>query len=163
MTDNFNDLKKWPIPVGTKISAGGFLVVFADGKDAKPGQRFTRDFYPCNVQFTTKRYHTNFNLSADGDEIALCISSGAMVSIVDSVIFFNQLADISTGRNPSANNTCYLYELTPGNANTTDAKKIEQFSGSVQFSIPEGFYYGSQIVSLTSTGGEIYYTLNFHQ
>lgn len=161
LTDNFDDLKKWPIPNGAKIAANGFLVIFADENNAKPGQRFTRDFYPWNIQFTTKNYHTNFGLSADGEEIALCKSSGSAISIIDSVIFSNQLNDISFGRNPSDENKWYQYDQpTPGAANTTDAKKTEVPSGPVSFSKPGGFYYGTQTISLTSSAGEIYYTLN---
>lgn len=161
LTDNFKDKKKWPIPSGTKIAANGYLVIFADGNNTKPGERFTRDFYPWNQKFTTKYYHTNFGLSADGEELALCKDENGSVSIVDSVIFSNQLNDISYGRYPNAEAAWYQFDQpTPGAANTTDAKRTEVPSGSVSFSIPGGFYSSSQSLALSSSAGEIYYTLD---
>ncbi|MFC2133413.1 lamin tail domain-containing protein, partial [Bacteroidota bacterium] len=37
ITDNFNDPTKWQIPDGTVISAKGFISIWADGEDDKPG------------------------------------------------------------------------------------------------------------------------------
>lgn len=161
LTDNFKDLKKWPIPEGTKISPKGYLVIFADGNDAKPGERYTRDSYPWNEKFTTKYYHTNFGLSADGEELALCKNVNGTVSIVDSVIFSNQLNDISYGRYPDAEASWYQFDQpTPGAANTSDPKRTEVPSSSVSFSVPGGFYDGAQSVTLSSSAGDIYYTLD---
>lgn len=161
LTDNFKDLKKWPIPKGTKIAPKGYLVIFADGNDAKPGETYTRDSYPWNEKFTTKYYHTNFGLSVDGEELALCKNNNGTVSIVDSVIFSNQLNDISYGRYPNAGDSWYQFDLpTPGAENTSDPKRTEVPSASVSFSVPGGFYDGTQTVTLSSSAGEIYYTLD---
>lgn len=161
LTDNFKDLKKWPVPDGTRIAPKGYLVIFADGNDAKPGERYTRDSYPWNEEFTTKYYHTNFGLGVDGEEIALCKNANGTVSIVDSVIFANQLNDISYGRYPDAETAWYQFDLpTPGAANTSDPKRTEVPSASVSFSVPGGFYDGAQSVTLSCSAGEIYYTLD---
>lgn len=161
LTDNFKDLKKWPVPDGTRIAPKGYLVIFADGNDAKPGERYTRDSYPWNEEFTTKYYHTNFGLGVDGEELALCKNANGTVSIVDSVIFANQLNDISYGRYPDAETAWYQFDLpTPGAANTSDPKRTEVPSASVSFSVPGGFYDGAQSVTLSCSAGEIYYTLD---
>jgi parallel beta-helix repeat protein len=157
LSDDIATIKKWPFPTGAKIPAGGYLVVIADGNDTKPGQTFTRDFYPWDIKFQTKKYHTNFKLSSDGDLVILAKDS----AIVDSVSFPEQYSDISVGRNPSANNAWGAqFDLaTPGAANTSDPKKTGVFSGSVSFSTPGGFYDAAQTVTLTAAG-EIYYTLD---
>lgn len=161
LSDNLNNPKKWSFPSGTKIDAGGYLLIWADDHDAGPGQEFTREFYPWDKKFEARGYHACFKLSADGEEIVLSKDSGSSLVVIDSVIFSNQLSDISMGRNPSENYVWYKYDMpTPGEANTTDAKQIEQFSGSVTFSIPGGFYSGPQTVSLSASSGDIYYTLD---
>ncbi len=161
LSDNFKVPDKWPIPARTKIAPKGYLVIYADGNDAKPGEVYTRDSYPWNEKFTTKYYHTNFNLSADGEELVLCKNINGTISVVDSVIFSNQLNDISYGRYPDAEASWYQFDQpTPGAANTSDPKRTEVPSASVSFSIPGGFYNGAQSVTLSSSAGEIYYTLD---
>ncbi|HEX2959924.1 MAG TPA: lamin tail domain-containing protein [Chitinispirillaceae bacterium] len=158
LSDDFNNLKLWPFPSGTKIPAGGYLIVIADGYDTKPGQTFTRDFYPWNVKFQTKNYHTNFKLSSDGEKIALSKDNGGTVTIIDSVSFSSQFSDISVGRNPSGNSWGAQFDLpTPGAANS-DPKKADAFSEPVSFSIVGGFYDAAQTVTLSVSAGDIYYT-----
>jgi len=158
LTDNMNNRTKWPIPQGTVIAAKGFLVILADGEDKKPGVADTLDSYPWNVKFTTKRYHANFTLSDDGEEIGLFRTADAGTVLVDSVIFSNQRADISLGRSP-ADNKWYRFDLpTPGAANTSDPKSTETVSGSVTFSIEGGFYDAAQTLTMTAASGDIHYT-----
>ncbi|MBN1307139.1 MAG: CotH kinase family protein [Chitinispirillaceae bacterium] len=158
LTDNFNNPRKWAIPEGVKIAARGFLVIRADGADSKPGVVDTLDSYPWNVPFTTNYYHTNFKLADEGEEIGLYKDSGEAVVCIDSVMFFNQLADVSWGRNP-VDGKWYKYdEPTPDAPNTTDPKEVEVYSGSVDFSIPGGFYDGPQTLVMSVASGEMYYT-----
>lgn len=79
LSDNFNDPFKWPVPTGATIPAGGHLTIIADGHDAAPGQTFPRGYWPWK-NFTTEKYHTNFNLSADGEEIILTQALGQTTS-----------------------------------------------------------------------------------
>lgn len=160
LTDNFTTPTKWPLPSDAKIPAKGFLVIRADGADAKPGKVDTLDSYPWSEKFTTKRYHTNFKLSAEGEEIGLYKSNGYTVSIVDSVVFVNQLADVSLGRNPVKTGWFRYDQPTPGAANSTSAKTVELLSGAVSYSIPGGFYNEAQNVMLTTGTGEIFYTVD---
>jgi parallel beta-helix repeat protein len=159
LSDDFNDLKQWAFPAGTKIPAGGYLIIIADGYDTKPGQTFTRDSYPWNVKFETKQYHTNFKLSADGDKLALSKDNAGSAAIVDSVSFSEQYADISVGRDSANKKWGAQFDMpTPGAANTSDPKNTGVFSGSVAFSVAGGFYDGAQTVTLTAAAGDIYYT-----
>lgn len=60
LTDNASNLTKWQLPDVT-IPAGGYLTVFASGKDRRdPGQEL----------------HTNFSLSAGGEYLALVGADG---------------------------------------------------------------------------------------
>jgi parallel beta-helix repeat protein len=160
LTDNFNTIGKWAIPSGTHIPAKGFFTVFADGYDAAPGKVDTRTYFPYNITFTTRNYHAGFKLSDGGEEIGLSRKTGAGFFLVDSVVFSQQLPDISMGRNPNDNMKWYQYdEPTPGAANTTPPKNTLKYSPPVSFSITGGFYDAAQTLSLSAPfNAPIYYT-----
>ncbi len=84
ITDDLSDLTTWQIPTtypdSTTIPAGGFLVLFAD-KIPEAGV-----------------LHVNIKLSGNGEQIGLTASDGT--TIIDSVSFGAQEADISMGRIP---------------------------------------------------------------
>lgn len=65
LTDDPADLSKWTIPPMT-LQPGGFLVVFASGKDRDP---------------VRGELHTSFRLSAGGDYLGLVMADG--VTVVD--------------------------------------------------------------------------------
>ncbi len=100
LTDNLADTDKWAIPAGTTIPAGGYLLVWADGKD-------TLDTAPL---------HTAFSLSANGEAIGLFAPDS---SEVDSVVFGAQAEDISQGNFPNGptGGISFLSKATPAAAN----------------------------------------------
>ena len=79
LSDDVQDPFKWQIP-GTTIKAYSYLIIWADNDTLQQG------------------LHTNFKLSASGEELILSNASG---EIVDQVLFSNQSTDISYGRNPN--------------------------------------------------------------
>lgn len=77
---------KWPFPAGASIPANGFLLVWADGHDAIPGQSRPRGYWPWR-NFTTEGYHTNFSLSSDGESVVLTKAAGlASVPLVNAAV-----------------------------------------------------------------------------
>jgi hypothetical protein len=80
LSDSDKNITKWKFPIGTTISAKGYLIVWADGDTDQVG------------------LHTNFRLSADGEEVVL--SNPEMV-IVDYVKFGAQSAELSFSRVPN--------------------------------------------------------------
>ena len=98
LTDNADNLTKWIISEGTIISGAGFLLVWCD-EDQEQGN-----------------LHTNFKLSAGGEFIALVASDG--FTIIDSISFGIQIADISFGRVPDGNNSWVSFTIpTPNSSN----------------------------------------------
>ena len=86
------------ISEGTIISGAGFLLVWCD-EDQEQGD-----------------LHTNFKLSAGGEFIALVASDG--FTIIDSISFGIQIADISFGRVPDGNNSWVSFTTpTPNSSN----------------------------------------------
>jgi hypothetical protein len=80
LTDDLSRPTRWGFPAGTTIPGNGFLIVRADGFDAIPGERKTREFSPWD-SFTTQGLHTNFKLAAQGEELGLFRCDGLKTAI----------------------------------------------------------------------------------
>lgn len=126
LTDDLTNPNQFKIPAGTTIAAHGFLLVWADGDKATNGQ-----------------LHVNFKLAAEGESITLIAPDG---SIVDSVTFGQQSADVSSGRSPDGGKIGVLTSPTPGASN----------SGGVVPPDPNAL----QFTNITVTQGQI--TLNWN-
>lgn len=81
LTDDPNELDKWTFPE-VSLNAGGYLLVFASGKDRRlPGEEL----------------HANFRLNADGDYLGLVRPDGVTVVHDFGLLFPEQLLDYSFG------------------------------------------------------------------
>lgn len=124
LSDDLDIPQKWQIPLGTKISSGRRALFWADGYDQDK--------------------HTNFKLSAGGEEIGLFTSEGVLV---DSIRFPEQYSDISFGRSPDGGeNWFYFGQATPGTSN-----KYSGFSGMIPdptFSVEGGLFQGNVSVEI---------------
>jgi spore coat protein CotH len=100
LSDDSANPRKWPFPSGTRVPANGFLIIWADEDGtASPG------------------LHTNFKLSADGEEILLVDSDGNYNALLDSVTFSAQQTDRSHGRPPNDPDVFINLPPTPGRQN----------------------------------------------
>jgi hypothetical protein len=79
LTDSGDDLQKWAFPTRT-LGAGGFVIVFASGKDRDP---------------TNGELHANFSLSSGGEYLALVRPDGSIASEFN--LFPEQRQDVSYG------------------------------------------------------------------
>lgn len=95
LTDDPLLLNKWALP-SRIIPAGGFLVIFASGKNRAP---------------LATPWHTNFSLKASGEYLALTL--GGQVVQAFSPNFPQQLPDVSYGHEPPQ----FMRNPTPGTAN----------------------------------------------
>ncbi len=105
ITDDIEAPDKWTIPTAfedeTTIPPNGYLIIWADG-DPEQGP-----------------LHTNFNLSGEGENVALYDLDG---NAIDVVLFGPQVEDIAYGRLPNgAEAWKFLSPPTPGAMNTTEA------------------------------------------
>ncbi len=94
LTDDANP-RKFVIPQGTTIPAGGYLVIL------------------CNTGSGDGRLHTGFALNRTGDMVLLY---DAQTNYVDGITFGNQLQDFTLGK---VQNRWTLCVPTPGSPNTT--------------------------------------------
>ena len=80
-------------------------------------------------------YHTNFNLSSNGEEIGLFDSNEVLI---DKIVYENQTTDISFGRQPDGGSDWYFFDVpTPGKSNNTSI--FCKNKTSPIFSIPRDF------------------------
>ena len=140
LTDDLTEPTKWQFPSGTIISAGSYLLIWADDDTSDPG------------------LHANFKLNADGEAIGLFDDTGS--NLIDAVIFPEQTTDVSYGRYPDAAlNWYYLSSPSPQNEN------LDAYLGEVatpELSHTRGFYnepFSVTIITETEDA-EIYYTLD---
>jgi len=144
LTDDLGRPDKWRIPDDqpqrTTIPADGFVLIWADNDSNDPA------------------LHANFSLSSSGEEVGLFDADG--VTLVDSVAFGPQSADVSFGRYPDGGPEWgFMATPTPGASNQ------EAFAGcvaNVAFSVAHGFYdQPFTVVLATATeNAQIWYTLD---
>jgi hypothetical protein len=130
LTDDSNRPAKWRFPP-TLLPAGGFLVVFASGRDTN-----------VNGQL-----HTNFKLSSSPSFLGLYDDVGNLISAF-APLYPTQQIDVSYGRDlldPSL--TGYYTNATPG---TTNAIRGTGFGPDVQFSRAGGTFLNDFSLTLTS-------------
>ncbi len=98
LTDDPTDPTVWAFP-DTSVSAGGYLVVWADGEPEEGP------------------LHATFKLSGSGEHVALYHPDG--VTLIDSVTFGGQTVDVSYGRSPDGSPIWVSMTVpTPGASNT---------------------------------------------
>ena len=97
LTDEFQNLTKWQIGAGVSIKPGQYLIFYADD-DGTQGV-----------------YHTNYQLSMNGETIVLVDSDSK--TIIDSILFDGQFEDVSYGRFPDGDNFWSFQSPTPGSPN----------------------------------------------
>ncbi len=83
LTDDQGDLRKWRFPQSVAVGPGEFLIVYASGKDRDDAAGVL---------------HTNFQLSSDGEYLALVAADASTVVDVFSPEFPPQFGGVTYGR-----------------------------------------------------------------
>lgn len=146
LTDTSLAGDEWTFPL-SNIPPGGYLVVFASQK---------------NRAIASAPLHTNFNLAANGEYLALSAPGGALVQQLPAdypttLLFPKHYARTTCG--PVGGFIKYFKPATPGAANGTP------FDGVVEdttFSIKRGVFSAPQTIAITTLtpGAQIRYTTN---
>ncbi len=146
LSDDATNPTMWTFPA-TTLPAGGYLVVFASGK---------------NRAVAGAELHTNFKLSKSGGAVLLSRpdGTGGTETVHEFNPYIEQFADISYGLHGDALplDSGYFTIPTPGAPNSTDA--VQGFVADTTFSIDRGFYTAAQSVDITTDtpGASIIYT-----
>ena len=141
LTDRVDEPRMWAFP-STNLAPGGFLVVFASGKDrANAGGQL----------------HTNFRLGTSGEFLALVRPDGATVESQYAPAFPEQVADVSYGRFEGTE--YYFAQSSSGRANAAGfIARVED----TKFSHDRGFHSAAfnLTISCATEGAQIRYTTN---
>jgi hypothetical protein len=144
LTDDLSEPTQWQFPLDrpeqTRIEPKGYVLIWADNA------------------LGLDELHANFKLSASGEALGLFDIDGR--TLLDSLRFDRQTADISYGRAPDgAEDLRYFGHPTPGQANN---QAFLGELGSVAFSHQRGFYeQGFDLtLSCATPDAKIYYTLD---
>ena len=101
LTDNLNNPMKWPLPDVT-VNQGDFILFWADGTEEQGA------------------LHTNFNLSSEGEKLALIAIENDAPRLVDFISFPESQIDESYGREQDANpNWIWFASPTPDASNNS--------------------------------------------
>jgi hypothetical protein len=145
LSDNDNRPFKWSFP-SVSLGPGQFLLVWASGKNrTSPGNPL----------------HTNFSISAAGEEITLTGVDGTLIDRLEPTPI---PTDYSYGRFPDGTgNWVYYTDITP-NAPNSSVTTIHPPDPPV-FSVKSGFYNGGFNLTLSHpvAGAMIIYTLDGSQ
>lgn len=92
LTDNASNLTEWTFPAGSTIAAGGYMVVFASGRDIKA---------------PNGELHTNFKLSSSGEYLGLTDPAANIISDYGPT-YPPQYADVSYGMGTQSSTTTVI-------------------------------------------------------
>ena len=144
LSDDDDRPDRWEFPDVT-LEPGGYLVVFASGKDrTQPAGEL----------------HTSFRLAQEGEPTLLVAPDG--VTIVDRLPSVEVPRDASLGRDPHEfDRVCYFAFATPGDENVPECFD-DRSLGAPSFSATSGFYDAPIEVEVLSSTGDVplIYTLD---
>lgn len=132
------------LPEETLIGPGGFLLIWASGKDEVG---------------LSGGIHTDFRLSSAGEPVLLSDASGQVVDAVAATALANNM---SYGRQPDGTED-FFYFLSPTPGYTNDgANGAENFLDPPEILTPSGFYTEEfhLIINHPTEGAELRYTLD---
>lgn len=140
LTDNLATPGKWIFP-NRNLASGAYLVVFASGKNRRPG---------------SGTLHTNFKLGTNGGTLALVKPDRPVAYASNFTNYPAQRAGYSYGRSGGQNR--YFSPPTPGAVNSTTVLSSE--AAPPTFGTSRGFFSApfSLTLSTTTSGATIRYT-----
>ena len=151
LTDDRRNLRKWRVPGNLSIPPNGYGLIFASGKDR--GGLFASTF------------HTNFELTEDGEYLALVAPDGETILSEFASKYPKQRVGLSYGiaENASGGTELRYFETpTPEAANGTGREDLPPRVADTKFSVTRGFYDEPITVEITTAteGATIYYSVD---
>ncbi len=141
ISDKISNPTKWPIPAGVSINAGGFIRIWASGKNTVVGTNIH-----AGIKFTQTK----------PEDIVFADPAG---TIIDGMALNPTQANHSRGRTTNGAATWSVFTTPTLLANNTGA--MLEYAAKPVMSVASGFYGGGQTITITATAGlTIRYTTN---
>ncbi|MCC5835453.1 MAG: CotH kinase family protein [Opitutales bacterium] len=143
LSDNYNNPFKWAFPEGVQIDEGTYLLVWASGK---------------NRNDPTGPLHSNYAISAGGEEVILTMPEGTRVDELEPTAIPR---DVSMGRVEGEGDAWFFFvEPTPGATNVGLSGVL--LDDDIYFSEESGLFEDSFLLTLSNSIAEakIRYTLD---
>ncbi|TVR76173.1 MAG: T9SS C-terminal target domain-containing protein [Chitinophagaceae bacterium] len=141
ISDKSSEPQRWIFP-DVEIEPGGFLLIFASGKDRKSGQYL----------------HTNFKISSEGEPLLFSDNENNLIDEFPPVILQR---DHSFGRKTDGGSVILFFEGASPGASNNFTPLLNSLTYNVHISHEAGFYGDSITVDLSAQEGvEIFYTLD---
>ena len=106
LSDDLSDRNRWKMP-NKWLQPGGFILIWADGQDDQG------------------IYHTNFKLSAAGEEIGIFDAPSTGFRVIDRIIYNEQTTNISFARTVDGGNQWLVSATpTPGTSNHLTSNRL---------------------------------------
>ena len=141
LTDNPGSLTKWRFP-DTNINAGAYMIIFASGKNRRiPGRNL----------------HTDFQLTAGGEYLALVMPDGTNIATQFSPVFPPQVPNVSFGFGLVTSNvtliatTATLRVSIPLNNNDGTNWTLPNYDDAAWIAGTNGVGYGSTVAGFVRT------------
>ena len=146
LSDDKNDLTKWPIPTATPINAGARKMVYFSGRDV--------------VHAPTGQIHTSFKLRQTMGEWIILSDPGG--NVVDSIKLRITQRNHSRGRIIDGSPTWGIFTAPTVNASNNAQITYTGYTPKVVFSVNAGFYTATQNITLSCPDPNtiIRYTVN---
>jgi len=145
LSDKIDKPFKWSFPEGTILNAGGFLRVWASGR---------------NATSSAANLHTNFKLSQTKDDPEYVMFNNLFGSSIDQIVIERTQKEHSRGRTTNGGEEWSIFtNTTPGYSNN-GATAYQRYAVKPQMSEMAGFYNNSIYVEITSEEPDatIYFT-----
>jgi gliding motility-associated-like protein/uncharacterized repeat protein (TIGR02543 family) len=145
LSDNPDTLTKWQIPNGITMANNSYRIFFCSGRNG----------------LVSGQYHTSFKLT-QSDTSEHIILTNPSLSIIDSLTIFPCDSNDSRGRVTNGASTWGIFTRPTPNASNNTQTAYPSYVPKVTFSLPAGFYTGTQSVTLSCSqpNTTIRYTTN---
>jgi hypothetical protein len=146
LSDDPNAANKWQFPSGVTISAGGFLKIWASGRD----------------EVLSGNIHTNFKFTQTEQPPESVVLSDPTGVVVDMRVLSLTQAGHSNGRATNGAVTWSIFTApTPGTSNN-NSTPYQRYTNTPSVDLTAGFYSGSQTLTVTNNepNSQLRYTLD---
>ncbi len=146
LSDKPTEPLKWQFPAGVSISAGGFLKIWASGRNEVSGGH----------------YHTNFKLTQTKDDTENIVFSDPFGTILDQVQLEITQKNHSRGRTINGGANWGIFTSPTAGTSNNSVTVYASYTQKPQMSLPAGFYAEPISIEITTTEpiSQIHYTID---